>query len=184
MFFLQQADHRGAAEHDDHTEDALQGDRFLWRFEHPGLIDEHATGGETDEVQDDREAGAEEMLQVDIEHDEASAEEAADPHPPGAFKCRGRSFTMAEEADESEQAGAYKEVHHGGLDRRVQDRAELSVDRRLDGAERTEGHAEEAGAPEFGLRTGGVRLFLRAAAEGDDDDAGEYERGSDDTPEC
>lgn len=181
--FLHQPDEACADQHDDHAEDALQCDGFLWRFEHPGLVDEHAAGGETDEVQDDREAGAEQVLQVDVEHDETAAEASADPHPPGPPEGRGRGFAVAEEADESEQARAHEEVHHRGLDRRVQDRTELSVDRRLDGAQRTEGHAEEAGAPEFGRGARRVLLLLRAAAECDDDDAGEDERGSDDTPE-
>ena len=181
--FLHQPNEACADQHDDHAEHALQCDRFLWRFEHPGLVDEHAAGGETDEVQDDRKAGAEHVLQVDIEHDEASAEDTADPHPPGTPEGRGRGFAVAEETDESEETCADEEVHHGGLDRRVQDRAELSVDRRLDGTERTEGHTEEAGAPEFGLGAHRVRLLLRAAAEGDDDDTGENERSSQDTPE-
>ena len=128
MFCLEKTDHGCAAEHDEHTEDALQGDRFLWRFEHSGLIDEHASGRETDEVQDDSEAGAEQVLQVDVEHDEASAEEAADPHPPGSFRARLRRLAVAEEAEESEGQRPDQEVHHGGLDRGVKERAELSVD--------------------------------------------------------
>ena len=181
--FLHQPDEACADQHDDHAEDALQCDGFLWRFEHPGLVDEHAAGGETDEVQDDREAGAEQVLQVDVEHDETAAEASADPHPPGPPEGRGRSFAVAEETDESEETRTHEEVHHGGLDRRVQDCAELSVDRRLDGAEGAESYTEEAGAPEFGRGACRVRLLRCAAAESNDDDAGKDECGSDDTPE-
>lgn len=183
MFCLEKTDHGCAAEHDEHTEDALQGDRFLWRFEHSGLIDEHAAGRETNEVQDDREAGAEQVLQVDVEHDEASAEEAADPHPPGSFRARLRRLAVAEETEESEGQRPDQEVHHGGLDRGVEERAELSVDGGLHGTEGAEGHAEEAGRPELRLRAGLVRFLFIAAAEGDEDDAREDERSSQDAPE-
>ena len=123
------------------------------------------------------------MLQVDIEHDEASAEEAADPHPPGSFRARLPRLAVAEETEESEGHRPDQEVHHGGLDRGVKERAELSVDGGLHGTEGAEGHAEEAGPPKFCLRTGGVRLLFRTAAEGDDDDAGEDEGGAEDAPD-
>ena len=152
MFCLEKTDHRRAAEHDKHTEDTLQGDRFLWRFEHSGLIDKHAARREADEVQDDREAGAEQVLQVDVEHNEASTEDTADPHPPGTFGARFRRFAVTEEADECEECRPHEEVHHGGLDRRVQERAELAVDGGLHRAERTERDAEEAVTPEDRLR--------------------------------
>ena len=90
---------------------------------------------------------------------------------------------MAEETEESEGQRPDQEVHHGGLDRGVKERAELSVDGGLHGTESAEGHAEEAGRPELRLRAGLVRFLFTAAAEGYEDDAREDERSSQDAPE-
>ena len=90
---------------------------------------------------------------------------------------------MAEETEEPEGKRPDQEVHHGGLDRGVEERAELSVDGGLHGTESAEGHAEEASRPELRLCAGLVRFLFIATAEGDEDDAREDERSSQDAPE-